>query len=322
MKISRLRSYVQFFSFFILIYGGYIGLKLGHFLPCFSCPYVSSCSGHCYLMAFQSPFLGLELNIRHFMSIWGLRVLKMFFGFLVLTLILSKAWCGWICPFGTLQDWIIYLRKKLAIRESQFSWKFRDSLKPIKYILLILLIVLPLLIGNGFLHKDFTLPFCQICPAKPLMPLFEGNISNIAVDITNPITMIMTMTSVVLAASFFVGLFFKDRLFCIFCPTLALISLFQKIGLLQLKKNVNSCRGCGNCQRICPVDIRQVHLEREKENVLNQDCMLCLQCIESCPHDKTLAIKLLHKNLFSSSQKYFTKHYVKVNKGHENTIIE
>ncbi|MGD9200236.1 MAG: 4Fe-4S binding protein [Chitinispirillia bacterium] len=311
MKIGRLRGFVQVFSFILLTYGGYMGLKLGHFLPCFSCPYVSSCSGHCYLMALQSPFLGLELGLKHIWGIWGIRIFKMFLGFLILTLLLSKSWCGWICPFGTLQEWFTIIRNKFAIRESLFSWKFRDSLKPIKYILLILLTVLPVLIGNGILHKDFTLPFCQICPAKPLMPLFEGKFQYMAIDMSNTITTTMTTISIILAASILIGFFYKDRFFCLFCPTLAFISLFQRIGLLQLKKKADSCRGCGNCQRICPVEIRKVHTERENGNVFDEDCILCLQCIESCPQDDALTLTALGKNLFSSSRKYYSKHNVK-----------
>ncbi len=307
MKIYRLRSLVQYISFLLLTYGGYLGLRLGHFFPCFSCPYVHGCPGHCYLMALQRSQWGFELSVKHFASVWGLRALGMFLGFFILTVVLYKAWCGWICPFGTLQDWITSLRKKLSIRESQFSWKLRDRLKPVKYVLLALLIIIPVLIANAGLHRDFGLPFCQICPAKPLMSLFEGNLKNLAIDITNPITTIMTLLSVVFAGGFLVGMFFKDRFFCIFCPMLALISLFDKFGFIRLKKRVDDCTGCGNCQRVCPVNIRQVHLEKEKEEVLTSDCILCLKCVEACPQDNALSVKFLKKTLFSSSRKYVAK---------------
>ena len=307
MKLYRLRFLVQSVSFVVLTYGGRFGLRLGHYLPCFACPYVGSCSGHCYLMALQGPHWGGQISLAQIISFWGLRALGMFVGFLALTILLSKTWCGWICPFGTFQDWISSLRKKLAIREAQFPWNLRDKLKPIKYILLISLIVVPILIANAGLHSDFKFPFCQICPAKPLMPVFEGNFSYFALDLTNPITAVMTTFSITLAALFLVGMFFKDRLFCIFCPMLALISIFDRIGFIRFTKKVDSCIGCGNCQRVCPVDIRQVHLEKEKGNVLTQDCMECFKCVEACPQDETLSAKFLKWKLFSSSRKYVGK---------------
>ncbi|MCK4994314.1 MAG: 4Fe-4S binding protein [Candidatus Omnitrophica bacterium] len=311
MKVYESRFLIQSISFAVLTYGGRLGLRLGHWLPCFACPYVGSCSGHCYLMALQRSQWGFQIPFAEFISVWGLRALGMFAGFVLLTLVLSKAWCGWICPFGTLQDWIAFLRRKLGIKELQFSWSLRDRLKPIKYIFLILLIVIPILIANAGLHSDFGLPFCQICPAKKLMPIFQGNFRYFAVDVTNPITVFMTIVSLILTAVFFVGMFFKDRFFCLFCPLLAMISFFDKIGFVRLKKKVDACTSCGNCQRICPVDIREVHLEKEKKNVLTQDCMLCLKCVESCPQDGVLSFRFLNKTIFSSSKNYISKCFIK-----------
>lgn len=320
MKLYKLRFFIQSVSFAVLTYGGRFGLRFGHFLPCFTCPYVGSCSGHCYLMALQGPHWGFQIPLAELTGMWGMRALGMFAGFFLLTILLSKTWCGWICPFGTFQDWISFLRKRLAIsafgetsqgeRESHFPWSLKDKLKPVKYVLLVLLILIPVLIANAGFHPDFNFPFCQICPAKPLMPVFKGNFSYFAVDITNAVTAVMTICSIILAAFFLVGMFFKDRLFCMFCPMLALISIFDKIGAVRLRKKVDSCIGCGNCRRICPVDIRDVHLEREKENVLTQDCMECFKCVEACPQDKTLSARFLKWKLFSSSRDYVAKLFV------------
>lgn len=311
MKLYQMRFVVQSISFAILTYGGRIGLQLGHFLPCFSCPYVGGCAGHCYLMALQGSIWGLQIPAALIISSSGLGALGMFIGFSLLVLLLSKSWCGWICPFGALQDGISFLRKKLGIRESQFSWGLMDKLKSIKYILLIILIVVPILIANVGLHPDFTLPFCQICPEKLLMPVFEWNFKYFAINTINPITIIMSLLSISLTAFFLVGMFFKDRFFCIFCPLLALMSAFDKIGFVRFNKKVDSCAGCGNCQRVCPVDIRRVHLEKEKENVLSPECMECFKCVEACPQDKTLSVKWLKWTLFSSSRKYVGKLFIK-----------
>lgn len=311
MRLHRFRSLVQVVTFGVLTYGGHWGLRLGHFLPCFACPYVGGCSGHCYLMALQGSQWGFQMSFAGLLSIWGGRALLMFLGFFLLTVILSKTWCGWICPFGTLQDWISSLRRRFNVRESEFPWRRRNKLKPVKYVLLLFLVLIPVLIANCGFHPDLKLPFCQICPAKPLMPIFEGNFKYFAIDVTNPITTALTMSSIIVTAFFLVGIVFKDRFFCIFCPLLALISLFQKIGFVRIHKNVDSCIGCGNCERVCPVDIRQVHLEKEKQDVLTQDCIECFRCAESCPQDNTLSVKFLNWRLFSSSRDYVGKSFDK-----------
>ena len=53
MTMARLRLLVQHVSFIILTYGASFRIFLGYSIPCFSCPFVYTCSGHCYLMMLQ-----------------------------------------------------------------------------------------------------------------------------------------------------------------------------------------------------------------------------------------------------------------------------
>ena len=156
--IGQIRFITQQLLFLFFTYGGSLGSRLGHSVPCFSCPYVGSgCAGACYLMAFQTG-RGMEMALASFFTLQGGAAAVLFLIFLVWVLLFSKAWCGWVCPFGTLQDWITALRKKTGIREIQFSKQTLSRLGWIKYILLAYLIIIPLLIANAGLHSDFSLP--------------------------------------------------------------------------------------------------------------------------------------------------------------------
>ena len=75
-------------------------------------------------------------------------------------MLFNKAWCGFACPLGTLQDWITKLRSKLGTRYSTYSEGAFKGLKKIKYILLVLLILLPIGMSNAIpdivrLHGTF-----------------------------------------------------------------------------------------------------------------------------------------------------------------------
>lgn len=301
MNIANIRTALQLFFFTLLTYGGRVGLRFGYALPCFSCPYVNGCAGQCYLMALQNSIWGLEMPFAVIFTSKGFQALLMFTSFVLLILLAGKIWCGWICPFGTLQDWIATLRKKLGIRESQLSWLQIDRLKAVKYCFLVLLLIVPLLIAHTGLSDDFNLLFCRICPAKPIMPLFAGKTDYFSIDTTNSITIFMTGLLMILTAVFLVGMFFKDRFFCIFCPMLAIISIFDKVGFVRFHKNVETCNGCANCQRICPMDIRSVHMETSQPKVMSPECLACMKCVESCSTDDTLSFKCLKWTLFTSS---------------------
>lgn len=305
--VENLRLITQHLSFFLLIYGGRLGVGLGNSLPCFACPYVGGCAGHCYLMVLQRSSVGFQTAFETLFSGAAVNILYPFVLFLLFFLPLSKLWCGWLCPFCLFQDWITMLRKKAGIREMIISRKTRKKLEPIKYMLLALLIAIPIFIANVGLHPDWALPFCQICPARPILPLFEGNTSHFHIDGTNGVTIGFTLLSMILTGGFVVGMFFKERFFCIFCPMPALMHLLKKISPVRFEKDVDICTGCGNCERMCPVDILDVYLEKDKRDVLTPSCMGCMTCVESCPGDDVLAFKWSGFKLFSSSRRYLAR---------------
>jgi len=309
--VERIRLITQHVSFLFFIYGGRLGIQLGHSLPCFSCPYASGCAGHCYLMALQSSHAGFQVSFDYLFSRFGLQVLWAFAAFLLFFIPLSKFWCAWLCPFCLFQDWLTMIRKKMGIREMIISPKVRDNIRPVKFILLGLMVIIPLAVANFGLHPDWALPFCQICPAKPILPIFTGNFSYFSIDFTNSVTLVFSLVSMVITGGFLVGMFFKERFFCMVCPMLGLMHIFKAISPLKFEKNVDTCLACGNCQRICPIDISRVHLEKKKKDVLTQDCMACMRCVESCPGDRVLTFKWFKFDLFSSSRLYLARKWSK-----------
>ena len=82
--VNRIRLICQHISFAILIYGGRFGIHLGNSLPCFACPFVSGCGGHCYLMIMQRSHVGFRVTFDYLFSRAGLEVFWPFMLFLLL----------------------------------------------------------------------------------------------------------------------------------------------------------------------------------------------------------------------------------------------
>lgn len=317
MKVRRIRFLVQIISFLLLIYGGYVGLRFKNFLPMWACTNPSNYSAACYLLPLQRLQEGLSvypldyhrtMPFPGYVIMWGWwAYLSFFLSLIVFAIVFNKTWCGWFCPFGTFQDWISSIRKKIGIREIQFSERTKHILAPIKYISLMLFLITPAIYALGF--NTGTPIFCKICPVKSFLSIFEGNLLNFGIGYP-PGVMASILTCIITGVTL-VGIIFKERFFCFFCPIAGFINIFNKFSFFRFRKNVNSCNGCGNCWRVCPMDIKEVYQEKTKENVLAEDCILCLKCIEACPQDNALFVRFFKKDIFSSTRGYFTKLFIK-----------
>jgi polyferredoxin len=300
MSLRRLKILLQHFFFVIFMYGGRVGIFLGSSVPCFACPYVSGCGGHCYLMGLQG-YIGFGMTLNSLMGYEGMRALAYFLLFVAMVVVFGKLWCGVACPFGLLQDWITWLRRFLGIPEGKFAPGTLQILGRIKYMLLGWLMVGPVLVNLGVLHPDFYLPFCSICPGKPLLPLFAGETQYFAIDSTNTVTTVITFLCVLIAGGTVAGMFVRPRFFCTFCPLLALIHDFRPITLLVLKKEPGLCHGCGACARGCPMDVEKVYKEMGGGDVQTDDCIDCCECLASCQSEGALSLTFGGRKLVSSS---------------------
>jgi polyferredoxin len=299
VSVRRIKNIVQYLSFAILMYGGRVGVHLGSALPCFACPYVPGCGGFCYLMGLQGYIgFGLVAGVAAGKEI--LVALGWFLVFVVSASLLGKAWCGWICPFGLIQDWLSWLRKKMGARERYISPEGKKILGSIKYIFLFLIVLLPPLITAKILPPDLYLPFCNICPGKLILPLFAGETKYLAVNLDNAVTLWLSLALIAVTASVLVGVYFKDRLFCLFCPLLALIHILRPLTALRLVKEPSACLGCGNCRRNCQMDVAII--DQDIAQVQTIECLDCLRCLEACPSTGSLSLKFFGFNLFISSR--------------------
>jgi len=311
MKISHFRWIVLTVAFLALTYGGLKGLLLGDFLPTFSCRYIETGGGECFLWSFQHYLSSYEEPMY---TIRLSRPALLYFCLLII--IIGKAWCGWICPFGLFMDILDIIRRKFHAGYITFSEKLKARLAPIKWIFLFIAMFAPLSILLFFtsrsIAKEPIEPFCQLCPARYILPLFAGNFNETSVDFKSIITTTMTVLGLTIAMATIIGSLTKRRFWCAYCPMGLVLGFFRRISFLKLKKSCQKCTRCQVCYNVCPLEIKEVYQERKKENVTFGDCILCFRCIENCPEDNALLITFLGKTIYKSNRAgFFARQNVK-----------
>lgn len=310
VHFNRFRFWLQLFFFALLVYGGYLGIELGKSLPTFACGYnTEGRGGMCFLMPLQH---WLQWPWPKLFGVAGLTVLSGFGVFLLWFVAINRGWCGFACPVGTIQDWITSIRRWTGIRYSRYTEGQYKWLGTIKYVLLALMFILPLGIGGGFFTADLRSPFCMICPGRTIVPLFSLDVTQWSIDFSSQTNMIMTSLGLLVTGLFFVGAFVKKRFFCFFCPMGALHYLVSKAAQLRLKKDGSKCTRCGDCYRVCDMQVKDIADNVEEKDIMTDDCIMCLKCVAACPEKGALKANFMGIPIFESTEEGFVR---RMNKG-------
>lgn len=225
-------------------------------LNCYSCP---AASGACPIGSFQAVVGSSKFGFSYYIT-----------GFLILLgVLLGRFICGFLCPFGWLQELLHKIPGK------KLSTKKLKPLTYLKYIILLLAVVLlPALAVNDVGMGDPF--FCKyICPqgvlegAIPLSLVNEGIRAALG-------TLFVQKLFILLAVVALSILFYRP--FCKWiCPLGAFYALLNKISLLEIKMDEQKCVSCGKCAASCKMDVDV----RKTPN--HAECIRCGKCITACP---------------------------------------
>ena len=317
-NLSAIRKTVQFSFFIFMLYGStivgfYAADKISRALPALACAYDTKTADYCALIPIQHQMdhrIGAALANSGDVMMALLPFATTMVTFIILFVLLNKAFCGWVCPLGFFQELLNMLGHKLGLQQREsLTPNTVDKIRPVKWAMLGLLVFgFPFLTGLGFTDHSLGSPFCSICPSRIMTTLLTGDVSQVYVDTSSTGYM---MTSIL--GDFLFGLILAIGLtlrqpFCRICPMLALHAVFRKVGLVRLIKNAKPrCEKCGLCAKACPMDIREIHTEMNKKDVLFPDCTLCGRCVEFCPDKDVLALNYFKIPILKADPAYFKK---------------
>lgn len=224
-------------------------------------------------------------------------------GLILLTLILGRVFCGFICPLGTINHLMGSIRSKEKGHFIRVNQKSR--LQKIKYGILIGILVGAI---SGINLTGWFDPMAllfrslstAIFPAigiaiKDIMDLMAGSdlhflrlLSYTGEIIISPV---FGYGYPAYQTGWFIGILFIfilfmnrliPRFWCrVICPLGALLGLCSRLRLLHLEKESSKCSDCGKCRILCQGAASPSALE----NWDSPECMLCFNCEKVCPED-------------------------------------
>ena len=317
--LSRLRFLVQALMLFITVYGSvvvghYAADKISAALPALSCAYDQMNGSYCVLVPTQHQVhhrIGQAMVQAQQLTLqMVLPLLMVFLTFFAFFFVIGKAFCGWVCPLGTLQDWIGKVGRRFNIGLRRFEQGDLGAVKrvrPWKWVLLLgLVFLLPLLTGLGVTPHSLGNPYCEICPSRVATTLLTGNTEELALRLGDGWKFGLGAVANTLFGFILVGGLALRLPFCRICPLLAFNSVFQRLSPMRLAKPAmhESCSKCGICTEACPMDIPEIARQSGRK-AYNEDCTLCGRCVEYCPQDGIIKLKWGPLALFSSSREYY-----------------
>lgn len=257
--------------------------------------------------------------------IWMLIMLIVIF---VMPILLGRLFCGWMCPFGLYMDLITVARKASKIRHRDLPDRLNKFLHSFRYALLLVFLILPipLLLLEPPQSLELGIILAEVLggPFKP-MNILVGPVIPLVVPWTSPLVVENVYFSypylsditlyfngiyasifiVIFVALTLVGSFAIRRVWCRFCPTgssLAVVNRFRGFKWapsVHLDKDEEKCTKCGICKRVCPVQVTEVY-EQKGGKIDTSMCLLCLRCVEMCPYEECLKVKIGRKTVFKS----------------------
>lgn len=227
-------------------------------LNCYSCP---GALGSCPVGALQALISSRNYKFTFYVS-----------GFLIFVgAIFGRFVCGWLCPFGLVQD----LLHKIPFPKKIKTFRGDKLLRKLKYVILaVFVILLPMVVSD---IAGLGAPwFCKyICPqgmlqgGLPLTILNEG--------LRDAVGFLYAWKGVILAVTVLVSVIIY-RPFCKYvCPLGAIYSFFNKVSVFRLHCDREKCISCGKCSRVCKMNVDP------KETPNHSECIRCGLCEKNCP---------------------------------------
>jgi polyferredoxin len=192
--------------------------------------------------------------------------------FLLVSVLLKKAFCSWLCPVGALSEALWRLGQRVFGRAFLPPRWLDLPLRSLKYLLMAVFLYVAITMSADAIEGFMVSPYGLIADVKMLN--FFRYIGSTAL-----ITIIVLM----------IGSVFIKNLWCRYlCPYGALVGLLSLLSPYKVRRDAEACIDCAKCAKACPAKLPV----DSKLQIRSAECTACLSCVAVCPAQDALQFSL------------------------------
>ena len=196
----------------------------------------------------------------------------LFVSFLLISFVFRKSFCSWLCPVGTVSEYLWKFGRYTFRRNFQLPRRADIALRSLKYILLSFFVYAVASMSVGVIAQFLGSSYALVVDVRMLNFFrYPGG------------------TTAFVALGLVIASIFVQNFWCRYlCPYGAFLGLASLFSPARITRNLGTCIDCAKCAKACPSTLPVNKLVQ----IRSAECTGCLECVAVCPANNTLAVSL------------------------------